>query len=70
MLPSVLAVRDVHLKPDGLMIPRRAMLYIAGVRSDDSQMDISQSCAGELQFTEPQVALVDPARIITSTALL
>ena len=31
MLPSVLATRDTHLKKDGIMIPRRSKMMIAGV---------------------------------------
>jgi predicted RNA methylase len=30
MLPSVLTVRDRHLKEGGIMIPRRAKMMIAG----------------------------------------
>ena len=32
MLPSVLAIRDRHLREDGAMIPQRAVILMAGVR--------------------------------------
>ena len=45
MLPSVLAVRDTHLKKDGIMIPRRAKMMIAGISADTNSYGIDLSCA-------------------------
>ena len=49
MLDSVVAARDKHLKPDGLMLPSKATLYAAACRLSDfysEQVDFWKSVYG------------------------
>jgi hypothetical protein len=70
MLPSVLAVRDTHLKKDGIMIPRRARMMIAGVSADRNSYGIDLSNAGLQEIEDICVMPVGQDRLITQPACL
>ena len=43
MMPNVLAIRDTHLRKDGIMIPRRAKMMIAGASAERNKYGIDLS---------------------------
>ena len=70
MLPSVLAVRDTHLRKDGIMIPRRAKMMIAGVSTETIKYGIDLSNPGLPEIAEICVMPVGHDRLITQAACL
>ena len=70
MLPSVLSVRDRHLSYGGIMIPAQAKMLIAGVSPDRNKYGIELISKKLEEFTELQVMLIAPDRLITAPAIL
>ena len=70
MLPSVLAIRDTHLKKDGIMIPRRARMMIAGVSTETIKYGIDLSNTGLQDIAEISVMPIGQDRLITQAACL
>ena len=70
MLPSVLAVRDAHLKKDGIMIPRRAKMMIAGASAGPNKYGIDLSNPDLPEIAEISVMPVGQDRLITQAACL
>jgi hypothetical protein len=70
MLPSVLAVRDTHLKKDGIMIPRRAKMMIAGVSTETIKYGIDLSNTVLPEIAEISVMPIGHDRLITQPACL
>ncbi|XP_055941436.1 protein arginine N-methyltransferase 1-like isoform X2 [Argiope bruennichi] len=80
MLDTVLYARDKWLKPDGMMFPDRATLFICAIEDRqykdekinwwDSVYGFNMSCIRKVAISEPLVDVVDPKQVVTSVCLL
>ncbi|XP_054724823.1 protein arginine N-methyltransferase 1-like [Uloborus diversus] len=81
MLETVLYARDKWLdKPDGMLFPDRATLYVCGIEDRqykdekiswwDSVYGFNMSCIRKVAVTEPLVDVVDPKQVVTTSCLL
>lgn len=76
MLDTVLWARDKWLKPDGLLFPDKATLYITAIedaeyRDDkinfwDNVYGFDMSCIKELALVEPLVDVCDPNQVMSN----
>ncbi|CAL1278341.1 unnamed protein product [Larinioides sclopetarius] len=80
MLDTVLYARDKWLKPDGMLFPDRATLFICAIEDRqykdekinwwDSVYGFNMSCIRKVAISEPLVDVVDPKQVVTSVCLL
>jgi protein arginine N-methyltransferase 1 len=80
MLQTVLFARDKWLKPDGLIFPDRATLYICAIEDRqykdekinwwDSVHGFDMSCIRKVAICEPLVDVVDPKQVVTNSCLV
>jgi len=80
MLETILHARDKWLKPDGLLFPDRASLYICAIEDRQYKDDkinwwddvygFNMSCIRKLALTEPLVDVVDPKQVVSNSCLL
>ncbi|XP_076310911.1 protein arginine N-methyltransferase 1-like isoform X4 [Tachypleus tridentatus] len=80
MLDTVIYARDKWLKPDGLMFPDRATLFITGIEDRqykdekinwwDNVYGFNMSCIRKVAISEPLVDVVDPKQVVTNACLL
>lgn len=80
MLDTVLYARDKWLKPDGLMFPDRATLFICGIEDRqykdekinwwDNVYGFNMTCIRKVAISEPLVDVVDPKQVVTNACLL
>eukprot|EP00744_Colponema_vietnamica_P002353 GILI01003707.1.p1 GENE.GILI01003707.1~~GILI01003707.1.p1 ORF type:complete len:411 (+),score=143.34 GILI01003707.1:42-1235(+) len=80
MLDTVLFARDKWLRPDGLIYPDKATLYIAAIEDGDYKEDkinfwndvygFDMSCIRNLALLEPLVDCVDGDSIVTNHAAI
>lgn len=76
MLDTVLLARDKYLKPDGLMFPDSATLFLAGLEDEaykaekigfwDDVYGFDYSCIKELALREPLVDTVELRSVVTN----
>lgn len=76
MLETVLHARDKWLKPGGLMLPDKAILYLGAIEDEDykhekidfwdSVYGFDMSCIKEIAYTEPLVDVVDGKSVMSS----
>lgn len=76
MLETVLFARDKWLKPDGLMFPDKATLYLCAIEDAqyksekidfwDNVYGLDMSCIKSVALTEPLVDTVDPEQVMTN----
>lgn len=76
MLDTVLFARDKWLKPDGLMFPDKATLYLCAIEDAqyksekidfwDNVYGLNMSCIKNVALTEPLVDTVDPDQVMTN----
>jgi len=75
MLDSVLVARDKFLKPDGLMFPDQAILYVGAIQDHEyyhskinfwnKVYDFDMSCIKEIALTDPLIDYI-PGRSMIS----
>jgi protein arginine N-methyltransferase 1 len=80
MLDTVLYARDKWLKPDGLMFPDRATLYVCAIEDRQYKDDkinwwddvygFDMSCIRKVAISEPLVDVVDPKQVVTSSCVV
>ncbi|XP_067121466.1 protein arginine N-methyltransferase 1-like isoform X1 [Centruroides vittatus] len=80
MLDTVLYARDKWLKPDGLMFPDRATLFVCAIEDRqykdekinwwDNVYGFNMSCIRKVAISEPLVDVVDPKQVVTNACLL
>ena len=80
MLETILYARDKWLKPDGLLFPDRASLYICAIEDRQYKDDkinwwdevygFNMSCIRKVALTEPLVDVVDPKQVVSNSCLL
>lgn len=80
MLDTVLYARDKWLKPDGMMFPDRATLFLCAIEDRqykdekinwwDSVYGFNMSCIRKVAISEPLVDVVDPKQVVTNVCLL
>jgi len=80
MLDTVVFARDKWLKPNGLLFPDRASLYITAIEDRqykdekinwwDNVYGFNMSSIRSVAITEPLVDVVDPKQVVTNSALL
>jgi len=80
MLPTVLHARDKWLKPDGVILPDRAILNLVAIEDAEYKEDkinfwesvqgFDMRCIKKIAIQEPLVDVVDPKQVITTTARL
>lgn len=80
MLDTVLFARDKWLKPDGMMFPDRATLFLCGIEDRqykdekinwwDNVYGFDMSCIRKVAISEPLVDVVDPKQVVTNACLL
>lgn len=80
MLETILYARDKWLKPDGLLFPDRASLYICAIEDRQYKDDkinwwdevygFNMSCIRKVAITEPLVDVVDPKQVVSNSCLL
>merc|ERR1712061_359993 len=80
MLDTVLFARDKWLKPNGLMFPDRATLYVCGIEDRQYKDDkihwwdevygFDMSCIRKVALTEPLVDTVDCNQVVTNSCLI
>jgi len=80
MLETVLYARDKWLKPDGLLFPDRANLYVCAIEDRQYKDDkinwwdevygFNMSCIRKVAITEPLVDVVDPKQVVSNSCLL
>jgi len=80
MLDTVLYARDKFLKPDGLLFPDRATLFICAIEDGqykddkvnwwDSVYSFDMSSIRSVALTEPLVDVVDPKQVVSNGCLL
>lgn len=76
MLDTVLYARDKWLKPDGLLFPDKATLYLCAIEDAqyksekidfwDNVYGLNMSCIKSVALTEPLVDTVDPEQVMTN----
>lgn len=80
MLETILYARDKWLKPDGLLFPDRASLYVCAIEDRQYKDDkinwwdevygFNMSCIRKVAITEPLVDVVDPKQVVSNSCLL
>nr|CAD7576901.1 unnamed protein product [Timema californicum] len=80
MLDTVLYARDKWLKPDGLLFPDRATLFVTGIEDRqykdekinwwDDVYSFDMSSIRKVAISEPLVDVVDPKQVVTNACLL
>lgn len=80
MLDTVLFARDKWLKPDGMMFPDRATLFLCAIEDRqykdekinwwDSVYGFNMSCIRKVAISEPLVDVVDNNQVVTNVCLL
>ncbi|KNC47321.1 PRMT-1 protein [Thecamonas trahens ATCC 50062] len=75
MLNTVIFARDKWLAPDGVILPDKAIMYIAALEDGEYKREkldfwnnvygFDMSCIRELALVEPLVDTVDPAAVVT-----
>lgn len=80
MLDTVLFARDKWLRPDGLLFPDRANLFICGIEDRqykdekinwwDDVYGFDMSSIRKVAISEPLVDVVDPKQVVTNSCLL
>lgn len=80
MLDTVIYARDKWLKPDGMMFPDRAHLYLCAIEDRqykdekinwwDSVYGFNMSCIRKVAISEPLVDVVDPKQVVTNACLV
>jgi protein arginine N-methyltransferase 1 len=80
MLETILHARDKWLKPDGLLFPDRASLYVCAIEDRQYKDDkinwwdevygFNMSCIRKVAITEPLVDVVDPKQVVSNSCLL
>uniref|UniRef100_A0A3P9NIB7 type I protein arginine methyltransferase n=1 Tax=Poecilia reticulata TaxID=8081 RepID=A0A3P9NIB7_POERE len=80
MLNTVIYARDKWLKPDGLIFPDRATLYVTAIEDRqykdykihwwENVYGFDMSCIKEVAIKEPLVDVVDPKQLVTNSCLI
>ncbi|KDR06666.1 protein arginine N-methyltransferase 1 isoform X1 [Zootermopsis nevadensis] len=80
MLDTVLFARDKWLRPDGLLFPDRATLFVTGIEDRqykdekinwwDDVYGFDMSSIRRVAISEPLVDVVDPKQVVTNACLL
>ncbi|KAG2455387.1 ANM1 methyltransferase, partial [Polypterus senegalus] len=80
MLNTVIYARDKWLKPDGLIFPDRATLYVTAIEDRqykdykihwwENVYGFDMSCIKDVAIKEPLVDVVDPKQLVTSSCLI
>ncbi|CAH1787416.1 unnamed protein product [Owenia fusiformis] len=80
MLNTVIFARDKWLKPDGMIFPDRATLYVCGIEDREYKEDkinwwdnvygFDMSCIRSVAISEPLVDVVDHKQVVTNSCLL
>merc|ERR1712193_264645 len=80
MLNTVIYARDKWLKPDGLIFPDRATLYVTAIEDRqykdykihwwDSVYGFDMSCIRKTAVSEPLVDVVDPKQVVSNSCLV
>ncbi|XP_054264862.1 protein arginine N-methyltransferase 1-like [Macrosteles quadrilineatus] len=80
MLDTVLYARDKWLRPDGMLFPDRAMLFVCGIEDRqykdekinwwDDVYGFDMSSIRKVAISEPLVDVVDPKQVVTNACLL
>uniref|UniRef100_A0A8C9WN08 type I protein arginine methyltransferase n=1 Tax=Scleropages formosus TaxID=113540 RepID=A0A8C9WN08_SCLFO len=80
MLNTVIYARDKWLKPDGLIFPDRATLYITAIEDRqykdykihwwENVYGFDMSCIKEVAIKEPLVDVVDPKQLVSTACLI
>jgi len=78
MLDTVLFARDKWLKPEGIMMPDRGVMFVAGLEDEqykqqkvhfwDNVYNYNMSCVKQQVIDEPLVDVVNAAKVCTSCA--
>lgn len=80
MLNTVIFARDKWMKPDGLIFPDRATLYITAIEDRqykdekinwwDNVYGFDMSCIRDVAVKEPLVDVVDPKQVVSNSFLI
>ncbi|XP_039283339.1 protein arginine N-methyltransferase 1-like isoform X1 [Nilaparvata lugens] len=80
MLDTVLYARDKWLRPDGLLFPDRAALYVTGIEDRqykdekinwwDEVYGFDMSAIRKVAISEPLIDVVDPKQVVTNSCML
>lgn len=80
MLETILHARDKWLKPDGMLFPDRASLFVCAIEDRQYKDDkinwwdevygFNMSCIRKVAITEPLVDVVDPKQVVSNHCLL
>jgi len=80
MLNTVIFARDKWLKPDGLLFPDKATLYVCAIEDRQYKEDkifwwdnvygFNMSSVRKVAISEPLVDVVDPNQVVTNSAVL
>uniref|UniRef100_A0A671PUK9 type I protein arginine methyltransferase n=2 Tax=Sinocyclocheilus TaxID=75365 RepID=A0A671PUK9_9TELE len=80
MLNTVIYARDKWLKPDGLIFPDRATLYVTAIEDRqykdykihwwENVYGFDMSCIKEVAIKEPLVDVVDPKQLVSTACLI
>uniref|UniRef100_A0AAZ3RI32 type I protein arginine methyltransferase n=1 Tax=Oncorhynchus tshawytscha TaxID=74940 RepID=A0AAZ3RI32_ONCTS len=80
MLNTVIYARDKWLKPEGLIFPDRATLYVTAIEDRqykdykihwwENVYGFDMSCIKEVAIKEPLVDVVDPKQLVSSACLI
>ncbi|XP_034942596.1 protein arginine N-methyltransferase 1 isoform X1 [Chelonus insularis] len=80
MLDTVLFARDKWLKPDGMLFPDKATLFICGIEDRqykdekinwwDDVYGFDMSSIRQVAISEPLVDVVDPKQVVTNSCLI
>ncbi|XP_071453939.1 protein arginine N-methyltransferase 1-B isoform X1 [Hetaerina americana] len=80
MLDTVLYARDKWLKPDGLMFPDKATLFVCGIEDRqykdekinwwDDVYGFDMSSIRKVAISEPLVDVVDPKQVVSNACML
>jgi len=80
MLDTVLLARDKYLKPDGLLFPDQANIFIAAIEDEDYKAEkidfwdnvygFDYSCIKDIALREPLVDTVDVKSVVTQPCMI
>lgn len=80
MLDTVIYARDKWLKPDGLVFPDKAVLYMVAIEDGDYRNEkidwwnnvygFNMDCIGKMAMMEPLVDLVQPNQVCSQPAVM
>uniref|UniRef100_A0A8C5DMA9 type I protein arginine methyltransferase n=1 Tax=Gouania willdenowi TaxID=441366 RepID=A0A8C5DMA9_GOUWI len=80
MLNTVIYARDKWLKPEGLIFPDRATLYVTAIEDRqykdykihwwENVYGFDMSCIKEVAIKEPLVDVVDPKQLVSNSCLI